>query len=105
MNKTQETVEPFQINKTDKIRINLEKLNLKKYNELNSDDLSINIISNAYLNSTFRINDKKLEELFFSMLPEITIFEKKEIYYFYNIEKDLTQEISSTNLNKVFKLN
>lgn len=102
--KYKESLEPFEINSSDKIRVQVEQRNLQQYNKLNNDDLSINIISNSYIDIFFIINDKKQEARKFSILPEITIFEKKVVYHFYNREEDITIDVLDSEKDKVFKI-
>jgi len=105
MTKTNESLEAFNLNSTDQIRIRVEQQGLKTFNELNNDDLSIDIISNAYEDLFFLIKDTKLKDLKFKILPELTIFQKKVIYHFYNRESDKTIDILASEDGMVFKIN
>jgi len=104
MTKNNESLELFKLNSTDKIRVMVEQNDLKNFNEINNDNLSIDIISNAYENFFFFINDRKYKDLKFKFLPEITIFQKEIIFHFFNREKNITINIPSSEEGKIFKI-
>ena len=104
MTENEESLKLFEVNRSDQIRIECDQRELKKFNDLNNEDISIDIISNSYLEQIFIINEPKFKDLTFQILPEITIFADRVVYHFFNIKEDISYDLVSTEKAKVFQI-